>query len=114
MKSDPCAFTGFHSSGHINLIVMAYVDDLVIAGEDHAVRKFIQDIQEIFSLKHVEYLTTDHPVEFLGRIIKVKKSRCMSGMDTHRRFLIVQCVLRNKDVWYAMHTPTIRPCTLCT
>ena len=53
---------------------MAYVDDLVIAGEDHAVQKFIQDVQETFSLKHVEYLTPDHPVEFLGQIIKVKKS----------------------------------------
>ena len=74
VKSDPCTFTGLDSSGHINLIVMAYVDDLVIAGEDHSVQKFIKDIQETFSLKHVEYLTPDHPVEFLGRVIKVKKS----------------------------------------
>ena len=51
-----------------------YVDNLVIAGEDQAVQKLIQDIKEIFSLKHVEYLTSDHPVEFLGRIILVKKS----------------------------------------
>ena len=74
MKSDLCTFTGLDSSGHLGLIVMAYVDDLVIAGEAHAVQKFIQDIQETFSLKHVEYLTPDHPVEFLGRIIKVKES----------------------------------------
>ena len=53
---------------------MAHVDDLVIAGEDHSVQKFVKDIQETFSLKHVDYLTPDHPVEFLGRIIKVKRS----------------------------------------
>ena len=74
MKSDPCTFTGLDSSGHLNLMVMAYVDDLVVAGEAQAVQKFIQDIQETFSLKHVEYLTSENPVEFLGRIIKVKKS----------------------------------------
>ena len=44
------------------------------AGEDHSVQKFIKDIQETFSLKPAEHLTPDHPVEFLGRIIKVKKS----------------------------------------
>ena len=53
LRSDPCTFTGLDSSGHINLIVMAYVDDLVIAGEDHSVQKFIKDTQETFSLKHV-------------------------------------------------------------
>ena len=74
MKSDPCTFTGLDSSDQLNLIVMAYVDDLVIAGEDHSVQKFVKDIQETFSLKHVEYLTPDHPIEFLGRIIKVKRS----------------------------------------
>ena len=35
MRSDPCTFIGLDFSGHINLIVMAYVDDSVIAGEDH-------------------------------------------------------------------------------
>ena len=62
------------STGHLNLMVMAYADDLVVAGEAQAIQKFIQEIQETFSLKHVEYLTPDNPIEFLGRIIKVKKS----------------------------------------
>ena len=74
MKSDPCTFTGKDSTGHLNLMVMAYVDDLVVAGEAQAVQEFIQEIQKTFSLKHVDYLTPDNPVEFLGRIIKVKKS----------------------------------------
>ena len=92
MKSDPCTFTGLDSSSHINLIVMAYVDDLVITGEDHAVQKFIQDTQETFSLKHVEHLTPDHPVEFLGRIIKVKKSgQTYDGVSSkaHRQFTVL-------------------------
>ena len=74
MKSDPCTFTGKDSTGHLNLMVMAYVDDLVVAGEAQAVQEFIQEIQQTFSLKHVDYLTPDNPVEFLGRIVKVKKS----------------------------------------
>ena len=74
MKSDPCTFTGMDSKGHLNLMVMAYVDDLIVSGEAQAVQTFIQEIQKTFSLKHVDYLTPDNPVEFLGRIIKVKKS----------------------------------------
>ena len=50
------------------------VDDLIVSGEAQAVQAFIQEIQKTFSLKHVDYLTPDNPVEFLGRIIKIKKS----------------------------------------
>ena len=69
---DPCTFTGVDSKCHLNLMVMAYVDDLIVSGEAQAVQTFIQEIQKTFSLKHVDYL--DNHVEFLGRIIKVKKS----------------------------------------
>ena len=72
VKSDPCTFTGMDSTDHLNLMVRAYVDDLVVAGEAQAVQEFSQEIQKTFSLKHVDYLTPDNPVEFLGRIIKVK------------------------------------------
>ena len=75
MMSDPCTFAGMDSKGHLNLMVMAYIDDLVVAGEAQAAQEFIQEIQKTFSLKHVDYLTPDNPAEFLGRIIKVKKSR---------------------------------------
>ena len=74
MKSDPCTFTGVDSQGYLNLMVMAYVDDLIVSGEAQAVQTFIQEIQKTFSLKHVDYLTPNNPVEFLGRIIKVKKA----------------------------------------
>ena len=74
MKLDPCTFTGMDSKVHLNLMVMAYVDDLIVSGEAQAVHTFMWEIQKTFSLKHVDYLTPDNPVEFLGRIIKLKKS----------------------------------------
>ena len=74
MRSDPCAFTGFDSSGRVNLIVMAYVDDLVASGGSSSVQRFFQETQRTFSLKHIDYLTPDHPVEFLGRVIKKRRS----------------------------------------
>ena len=74
MKSAPCAFTGFNVSGHVDLIVMAYVDDLVVSGESASVQRFFQEIQKTFSLKHIDYLTPDHPVEFLGRVVKKRRS----------------------------------------
>ena len=43
MKSDPCTFIGRNSEGSLNLMVMAYVDDLVVAGEAHSVQAFIQE-----------------------------------------------------------------------
>ena len=73
MKSDPCTFTGVDSKGHLNLMVMAYVDDLIVSGEAQAVQTFIQEIQKTFNLKHVDYLTVNSPVEFPGRVIKVKR-----------------------------------------
>ena len=42
MKSDPCTFTGMDSKGHLNLMVMAYVDDLIVSGEAQAVQTFIR------------------------------------------------------------------------
>ena len=73
-KSDPCTFTGVDSKGHLNLMVMAYVDDLIVSGKAQAIQTFTQEIQKTFNLKHVDYLTVNSPVEFLGRVIKVKKS----------------------------------------
>ena len=89
MKSDPYTSTGMNSKGHLNLMVMAYVDDLIVSGEAQAVQEFIQEIQKTFSLKHVDYLTPDNPVEFLGRIIKVKKSEQINGVSSkaHRQFV---------------------------
>ena len=69
-KSDLCALIGKDHSGKVNLVVMAYVDGLVSASESVRVKKDFKDIQETFSLKHIDFLNPNHPIEFLGRIVK--------------------------------------------
>ena len=61
-------------------------DDLVVAGEAQAIQEFIQEIQKTFSLRHVDYLTPDNAVEFLGRIIKVEKSGQIT-MEFHQKLV---------------------------
>ena len=86
MKPDPCLFTGFGDSSHVNLIVMAYVDDLVVSGESSAVQRFFQETQKNFSLKHIDYLTPDHAVDFLGRIVKKRRSGLIT-MEFSQKFI---------------------------
>ena len=45
---------------------MAYVDDLVTSGSVQMVKDFIMMIQEEFTLKHVNFLTSENSVELLG------------------------------------------------
>ena len=66
MKSDSCAFLKKDQLGHVQLAVMAYVDDLVTSGSAHMVKEFISMMQEELTHKHVNFLTSDIPVEFLG------------------------------------------------
>ena len=54
------------SHGHVQLAVMAYADDLVIAGNAQTVTEFVSVIHEELTLKHVDVLTSEHPVEFVG------------------------------------------------
>ena len=60
--------------GHVQLAVMAYVDDLVLSGSAQMVKEFISVIQETFTLKHINFLTSENPVEFPGRTIKRLKN----------------------------------------
>ena len=63
MKSDPCAFARCDSSGNVNLIVMAYIDDLVVSVElSSSVSSTLNTSRQIT------------PVKFLGRIIKKNRS----------------------------------------
>ena len=86
MKSDSCAFLKKDQNGHVQLAVMAYVDDLVISGSAHMVTDFIMMIQEEFTLKHVNFLTSENPVEFLGRTIKRLKNGNIT-MDFSQKFI---------------------------
>ena len=74
MKSDPCAFLEKDQMGHVQLAVMAYVDDLFTSGSAQIVKEFISMIHEEFPLKHVNFLTSENPAEFLGRTIKRLKN----------------------------------------
>ena len=67
MKSDSCTFLKKDHLGHVQLAGMAYFDDLVMSGSAQMVKEFISMIQEEFTLKHVNFLTSQNPVEFLGR-----------------------------------------------
>ena len=86
MKSDSCAFLKKDQDGHVQLVVMAYVDDLVISGSAQMVKDFIVSIQEEFTLKHVNFLTPENPIEFLGRSIKRLKNGNIT-MEFSQKFI---------------------------
>ena len=86
MKSDSCTFLKKDQDGHVQLVVMAYVDDLVISGSAQMVKDFIVSIQEEFTLKHVNFLTSENPVEFLGRSIKRLKNGNIT-MEFSQKFI---------------------------
>ena len=54
--------------------------------EAASVQRFFQEIQKVFSLKHIDYLTSEHPVEFLGRVIKKRRSG-QSTMELSQKFI---------------------------
>ena len=86
MKSESCAFLKKDENGHVQLAVMAYVDDLVISGSAQMVKDFILMIQEEFTVKHVNFLTSENPVEFLGRTIKRLKNGNIT-MEFSQKFI---------------------------
>ena len=65
---------------------MAYVDDLVTSGSVQVVKEFISMIQEEFTLKHVNFLTSENPAEFLGRPIKRLKNGNIT-MEFSQKFI---------------------------
>ena len=67
MKSDSCTSLKKDQNGHVQVAVMACVDDLIISGSAQMAKDFIMMIQEEFTLKHVNFLTSENPVEFLGQ-----------------------------------------------
>ena len=86
MKSDSCTFRKKDQNGHVQLAVTAYVDDLVISGSAQMVKDFITMIQEELTLKHVNFLTSENPGEFLGRTIKRLKNGNIT-MEFSQKFI---------------------------
>ena len=60
--------------------------DLVISGSAQMVKDFIVMIQEEFTLKHVNFLTSENSVEFLGRTIKRLKNGNIT-MEFSQKFI---------------------------
>ena len=61
LKSDRCVWVGN------NFAVLAYVDDLIVIGEQNASSNFIKQLSNIFDLKHVSVLSQNQPLIFLGK-----------------------------------------------
>ena len=54
-------------------------------------QRFFQKIQKTFSLEHIDYLTPDHPVEFLDRVIKKRRSGQIT-MQFLPKFIKLTCL----------------------
>ena len=63
LKSDRCVWV------KPNLMVLAYVDNLLIAGASRETSLLLEQLRQSFSLKHSTVLTTQQPLRFLGRRI---------------------------------------------
>ena len=63
LKSDRCVWV------KPNTIVLAYVDDLLLAGTSRETSLFLEQLRQSFSLKHSTGLTTQQPLRFLGKRI---------------------------------------------
>ena len=63
LKSDRCIWV------KKNIIVLAYVDDLLIAGTSRDTALFLEQLRQSFSLKHSTVLTSQQPLRFLGKRI---------------------------------------------
>ena len=67
-KADPCIFMGE------KLLVMTYVDDLLIVGEQQEQESFITKLSAYFLLKHKTKLDAKTPLIFLGKTLEHKAS----------------------------------------
>eukprot|EP00971_Amphidinium_carterae_P340111 6478290-Amphidinium_carterae.1 len=61
LKSDACIFANKQSS----IYLMAYVDDLLVVGDNMATQRFLQQFQQHLELKHTTQLTRSTSLEFL-------------------------------------------------
>ena len=84
MKSDSCTFLKKNHLGRVQLAVMVYVDDLLIAGSAQMLKELM--IQEELTLKHVNFLTSENPVECFGRTIKRLKNGNIT-MEFSQKFI---------------------------
>eukprot|EP00971_Amphidinium_carterae_P107345 2126690-Amphidinium_carterae.1 len=67
LKSDACVFANKQSS----IYLMAYVDDLLVVGDNVATKLLLKQFQQHLELKHTTQLTRPTPLEFLGKTIEL-------------------------------------------
>eukprot|EP00971_Amphidinium_carterae_P092842 1838411-Amphidinium_carterae.2 len=67
LTSDACLFANKQSS----IYLMAYVDNLLVVGDNVATQQFLQQLQQHLELKHTTHLTSSTPLEFLGNTIEL-------------------------------------------
>jgi len=70
--NEPCAFW---DAGR-NLLVLTYTDDVMALGPDKHVRDFMAKLHRRFECKPEEYLSEDHPIDFIGMDL-CKDSQCL-------------------------------------
>eukprot|EP00971_Amphidinium_carterae_P243240 4830316-Amphidinium_carterae.1 len=68
LKSDACIFGNVKT----NVYLMVYVDDLLVVGNPLTVKPFLEQFKVKMELKHVSQLTSETPLEFLGKSIELQ------------------------------------------
>lgn len=83
-ENDRCVY--YRSRDDISILV--YVDDVIIDGDEAAVRDFIRDLRDRFEATDPVYLTPETPIDFLGIIISVDHGCIRLSMESYHRKLL--------------------------
>ena len=78
------------------LLVMTYVDDLLIVGEQHEQESFITKLSAHFPLKHRTKLDAKTPLTFLGKTLEHKASE--HSINLHLPVILLHEAFQ--DVWH--------------
>eukprot|EP00971_Amphidinium_carterae_P139631 2766288-Amphidinium_carterae.1 len=68
LKSDACIFGNVTT----NVYLMAYVDDSLVVGNPITAKPFLEQFKVKMELKHMSQLTTETPLEFLGKSVELQ------------------------------------------
>ena len=78
-KNEPCAY--YHSER--DLLVLLYVDDLLYDGQVEDIEWISSQLDSRFKCKPIEWLTADHPIDFIGMVISIDKERIYLSMEKY-------------------------------
>ena len=66
-----------------DLLVLTYVDDLFMDGDEDDVRWISDIISKRFDCKHTEWLTKETPIDFLGMMISINSEGISLSMENY-------------------------------